>query len=398
MATPTALQVALIPTDDAVVARALETGLVVKPGVTPTPPPPPPAGIVTAPIFWIRFGSTQPTQAQMDQAIANKVRGVLLKCEFKDAANYLAAKSKAAGYTIEIAAYKSLMDARQNAAGLGADQPTFVSYTEAQANGWLTGHVMSGYTYQEVCKTWDTNYQAKCVANAVAWFQDPANKAFTMLFADNLVAPGTDYYGTGQNEQQLSAGCLAICQQLGPKLLALGKKLMPNITDGRLTPGFFAAGSAPGNAGFDEMFAAWPNDIFNTDPASQIAEGAVPGVFYCHSNGTRRQTAVYGLACFWASGEAQNGGAYYSCAQDDYDAGLYWYPEYSMQLGSTNTGSFTSANGVISRTFTNGFCAVNTTGGAQTVTLPAGTYKDANGATVTGKVTVPAMSGVLLTK
>jgi hypothetical protein len=275
---------------------------------------------------------------------------------------------------------------------LGNSGPCGVTYSQSQSSGWLTGTVMSGYESQAVVKTWQVDYQTAWTTNVMKWLAD--NPHFDGVFADNLVSPTTDYYGTGQNEQQLSDGCLALVRMAGPQMVAKGKIMMPNITDGRMNPGFFAAGSAPGGGGCDEMFAVWPGGGYNTDPSSQIAEGGMPGVFIARANATDAKGATYAFACFLLAADPH--GAFYACDFNQYNVPLIWYPVYGMNVGSMTSG-MTNNNGLLARSFSNGVVYVNTTGNTANVTL-SGAYKKVDGGTVSGNFSIPGTTGVVLVR
>lgn len=73
-------------------------------------------------------------------------------------------------------------------------------------------------------------------------------------------------------------------------------------------------------------------------------------------------------------------------------------PSPVLNIG-TPTGPYTQVGSAFRRVYTNGLAAVNGPAAAVTITLPAGPYtRSDTGATVTGSITLPANTGVILTK
>jgi hypothetical protein len=73
-------------------------------------------------------------------------------------------------------------------------------------------------------------------------------------------------------------------------------------------------------------------------------------------------------------------------------------PAPELAIGDPD-GAYTAAgNGIYTRTYEAGFVAVNPEKTAGRLTLPAGTWKNLDGESVSGTVTLPATSGLVLTK
>lgn len=88
----------------------------------------------------------------------------------------------------------------------------------------------------------------------------------------------------------------------------------------------------------------------------------------------------------WMSGFSANGAQQYGT--------LLIYPEYSLPVGAP-TGPQTAAGGAWQRAYSNALVVVNQSDRAVTIPLTR-SYRDENGTTYSGSVTLPKTSGNIL--
>jgi len=148
--------------------------------------------------------------------------------------------------------------------------------------------------------------------------------------------------------------------QVGDRLNAMGKMLVPNIAESRRDPGRWARHAAYGG-GFEEVFLAWgPDDYFDpTTAVAQTEQVTGPGltIFRIASDGTNEhRNFCYGLAAFWVFGGGR-GGAFTATAHDDYSVTPF-IPQLRWDLGDPPEPPQQRGNGW-SRKFTGGWAAVN---------------------------------------
>ncbi len=361
------------------------------------------------PALWYKT-SGSPTDAEITAA-ATRYRVVILNAWETTALH----KLKALNPTITVLVYKCLSSTRSYAGAVvnGQDAtylPTGVGYVESNTlhPAWFAldtngNRVQWGpYPGHWQMAVWNTAYQARW-ADRVA--TEVAANGWDGVLADNaLTKMGSYFSGTlagAPTKYDLQAGERALIAAAGAKLHAVGKLLIPNISEARLYPGLWADWTGLADGGMEENYAHWgtdPNDVgdYLWDWGSSgwtavQAEMAAPGLNLAvtRSVDSDSRSYKYGLASFLIGGGGR--GAFE--AVDDYVKAPF-RTEQSWQLGLA-TGAVTKVGAAYTRTFAAGFAAVNPSS-TQTVTLsvPAGLV-DASGAPVTS-LTMGPLTGAIL--
>ena len=255
---------------------------------------------------------------------------------------------------------------------------------------------------------WDAAYQQAWVNDAVA---DVVAGGWDGVLADNDISTLSWYSdavvaGTGSRaatDSRLRDGLQQLVDRAGAALNARGKLLVPNISDGRLFPGRWAAHSRYGG-GMEENFAHfgqsttadWVGDWGSDGWIAQTDEMRAPGLSLAITRAAPgdHRTALYGYAsmlvradadAFWMP-STDSGAAY---------AGEPAIPEMSWPLGGATANPARTAAGAWTRQYAHAWVAVNPTGTAVTLTPPPGTRAADGSAPAT--VRLDAYSGLILT-
>jgi hypothetical protein len=245
-----------------------------------------------------------------------------------------------------------------------------VDYLEAEEAGedWFA-HRMEGnarvewdnYPRHWQMATWHPDYRERWCDNVADELED---SPFDGVLADNDIFD--DYYGLrpplegGRTMADLRRALDEFVPQVGARLNAIDKLLIPNIAESRREPGRWARHAAFGG-GFEEVFLAWGPDEF-LDPLSavqQCEQISGPGltIMRTASDGTNEHpNFLYGLAAFWVFGGGA-GTAFTATAHDGYDDYPY-IPQLSWDLGTPVETTQVRGN-AYTRRFTAGWAAVN---------------------------------------
>ena len=224
---------------------------------------------------------------------------------------------------------------------------------------------------------WKPGYQ-RAWANHVA--HEVVGTQWDGVFADNDVttlsylAPGVTL--SGGHNSDLQAGNVSTIKQLANAFVGTGKLVVPNVTDGRLHPGFWNQ-SAVGGGAFDEQFLHFGNspssgyvgDWPNAGWKAQESEVAHRGLMMVHTNSTAATTTMYGYASFLIAGGGRGAfsatpqGSYYTTALE---------PEQTWKPGKPTHAAVAVGAGWV-RPFTRIYVAVDPSDTKSvTVHLPIG--------------------------
>jgi hypothetical protein len=362
------------------------------------------------PALWYKT-SGSPTDAEITAA-ATRYSVVILN-PWETAA---LRKLKALNPTITVLAYKCLSSTRSYSGAVinGQDAavlPTGVGYVEANSAHpeWFAtdtsgNRVQWGsYPGHWQMAVWNAGYQARWATNVA---NEMVASGFDGVLADNALTRMRSSYFTGTlagapTKEALQAGERALLAAAGAKLHAVGKLLVPNISEARLYPGLWADWTGLGDGGMEENYAHWgtnPDDVgsylwdWGSNGWSAVQNQlTTPGLNLAvtRSVDSDNRSYRYGLASFLIGGGGK--GAFE--AVDDYRKAPL-RPEQAWQLGAPTTG-VARVGAAYTRTFASGFAAVNPSSTATvTVPVPAGMV-DASGASVTS-VTLGPLTGSIL--
>ncbi len=353
--------------------------------------------------FWYAIGDS-PTVVEVDAAPAKYGVVVLNPWE-----TWALRRIKQADPTVTVLVYKDLSSTRSY--HLGPLPPTGVATAEAQPDWFATSSdgqriQWEPYPGHWQMTVWDAAYQDRWVANVLSevvsagWDGVLAdNDLGTLKWYSSSLLSGTS--SVSETDQRLRDGLDVLVDKAGRALRARGKVLVPNLSDGRLYPGRWAAHATHGG-GMEENFVHW-----GTDPASgflwdwgptgwvtqtdQLAAGPTVAVTRAAFGDTR--TLLYGYASLLVRG----GG-------DDYwmpsttSAGDYTEPEslreMSMDLGPPTGLGTRGPSGAWTRSFQRGWAAVNPTQASVTLTPPRNAV-DSAGRRVHSVTLLPTSGAVL---
>jgi len=310
---------------------------------------------------WIRYG-TPVSAEQVEFAISNYQVAILQPWE-TDTLSRL----KAARPDMTVLCYKCLSSTRSYERG-----PIFTSgvdHEEAEEAGehWFA-HRLDGsriewntYSGHWQMAVWEPEYRERWCDNVA---DELEGTLWDGVMADNDIFD--DYYRLqfpidgDRGIAELRSALDEFIPQVGDRLNAMGKMLVPNIAESRRDPGRWARHAAYGG-GFEEVFLAWgPDDYFDpTTAVAQTEQVTGPGltIFRIASDGTNEhRNFCYGLAAFWVFGGGR-GGAFTATAHDDYSVTPF-IPQLRWDLGDPTEPPQQRGNGW-SRKFTGGWAAVN---------------------------------------
>jgi hypothetical protein len=368
------------------------------------------AASTNPPALWYKT-SGSPTDAEITAA-STRYRVVILNPWETVAAH----KLKALNPTITVLAYKCLSSTRSYSGAVvsGKDAavlPTGVGYIEASSAhpDWFavdtSGNRVqwNAYPGHWQMAVWNTGYQARWAANVAA---EIGASEFDGVLADNALTRLRSSYSSATlagapTAADLRAGERGLIAAAAAKLHSVGKILVPNISEARLYAGLWndwAVNLADG--GMEENYAHWgtdPNDVgdylwdWGSDGWSAVQAqmgGNGLNLAVTRSVDTDNRSYRYGLASFLVGGGGK--GAFE--AVDDYHKAPF-RPEQSWNLGLATTG-VGRVGAAYTRSFANGFAAVNPSSTATvTVPVPAG-MTDVSGNTPSS-VTLGPLSGAI---
>lgn len=313
--------------------------------------------------------------------------------------------------SVVVLVYKDLSSTRSY--HRGPLPPTGVSFEEAEANpGWFARDTHGDriewdpYPGHWQMAVWDADYQARWTSNVVSEVLDAG---WDGVLADNDLATLARYdsallEGTASQEQtdaRLRGGLDDLVARAGAALRAHGRILVPNLSDGRLFEGRWAAHAAFGGA-LEEAFVHWGTstdaglwDWGKAGWVTQTAELQGPGLTLTVTRSAPDDTTspLYGFASVLVRGDSSD-----FWMPSTTVAGDYTQPEtlaeMSLPLGSPVGEAVRTTTGAWTRAFSAGWAAVNPTLRPVTLTPPRGAV-DARGTRVR-TLTLAPMSGAVL--
>jgi hypothetical protein len=230
---------------------------------------------------------------------------------------------------------------------------------------------------------WQPDYQQRWCANVVSEMRD---SPWDGVMADNDVFD--DYYGLrpplaevgdiGEIRHALDR----LVGSAGRALNAADKILVPNIAESRREPGRWDRHSAYGG-GFEEVWLAYgPENCFDAATVlAQADQARGPGVSIMRiaTDGTNEhRNFTYGLAAFWIFGGGRGTG--FAATGHDQYSDTPFIAQLDWDLGEADSPT-RSDGGILSRSFTSGWAAININDDGATsvpVAVPDGLV-DANG-------------------
>ncbi|WP_309115709.1 putative glycoside hydrolase family 15 protein [Saccharothrix sp.] len=320
---------------------------------------------------------------------------------------------------IKILVYKDFSSTRNypGAVDGGKDAPYLpsgVGYIAAQKNHpeWFAvdtadRHIeWKGYPLHWQMTVWTESYQ-KAWADAVTaevvregWDGVLADNDFSSLrYYSSAVLKGTA--DAAATDRLIRDGLDRFLQVAGDSLAQAGKMLIPNVSESHLTPGRWSAHSRYSgameenfglreNTGGGELLTFRGNEFKELRAQAALGESWLLLVTKTHS--VREERVGYATAALLAGPYTCWHGA---STQDYQDPD--WSAYQDSGLGEAVESANQLANGAWTRTFTNGWVAVNPTGKSVKVTPPPG-LTTIEGTPVTGAVELPGADAAVLVK
>ena len=276
-----------------------------------------------------------------------------------------------------VLAYKDLMSARDYAgaydASTGLDAsilPAGVGYAEALANPiWFLTDANGSrvewapYPNHWQMRVWNPEYQDQWVENVK---REIVGSEWDGVLADNATPTLTYYLPPGttvpsDTDANLRAGIRALVRKAADAFASSGKLFVPNVSDGRITPNWWADLTI-GGGGFEEQFMHWGTsstsgyvgDWQTGGWSAQAAEMSGPGLYLAHTTSTDPASSLYGYASFLIAG----GGRGAFAATGPSYSGTPLLPEQQWNPGEPIVAA--ERTGVSwTRSFTHVFAAVN---------------------------------------
>ena len=318
---------------------------------------------------------------------------------------------------IKVLVYKDLSSTRNYPGAVSGDQdaaylPSGLGYNAAQREHpeWFALDTAGkriewgGYPRHWQMTVWDKAYQAawtKAVTAEVTregWDGVLADNDFTSLshYSPAVLAGTPDVKAT---DRLLRDGLDEFLGVAGEALAKAGKLFVPNVSETHLTPGRWTAHSRFGGA-MEENFGfrdegsggllTFRGNEFN-ELRAQAALGESLLLLVTRTREAREDRAGYASAALLAGPRT----CWTPATTDDY-LNPEWSPLQAAGLGEAVETANRRGDGLWSRTFTNGWVAVNPTGAALKITPPEGLV------TLEGKpvsaVELAASDGVVLVK
>ena len=369
------------------------------------------AGVVNPPALWIEYNDT-PSEAQLEFA-AHHYRVAVFNPWETEARDRL----KKLNPAVIVLAYKDVMSMRDNAGAFdvntGKDAtliPTGVGYAYADSNHaeWFATDMNGNriewahYPHHWQAAVWDVGYQSAWVANVAA---EIGSSAWDGVLADNAtptlkyyLAPGVSL-GGGRTDADVKRGVEELVQRAVSAFGEYGKLFIPNVTDGRITDGWWQALTA-GGGGMDEQFMHWgtsatsgyAGDWPHGGWSDQASEMAGAGLNLAHTTSTDAQSSLYGYASFLIAGGG--GGAFAATGPDEY-GGTPLLAEQAWDPGKPE-GEPVRAGAAWTRNFSGVFAAANPSDTTSAdITLPTGLVDEAS-KPLSGMMTLAPHTGVVL--
>lgn len=334
--------------------------------------------------LWVRYGG-EPISRQQIEFAAQHYAVALVQPREREAARQL----KKLNPDIIVLAYKCLSSTRVYEKE--APYTSGVSPKEAEENQWFARRLngdrieWKGYWGHYQMKVWDPSYRGRWVHNVV---KEIADSPFDGVMADNDIYG--DYYNLNfpiegaDGIKVIHRSLDALIAEAGKALNERGKILVPNIAESRRDKGKWERHSAYGG-GFEEVFLGWgPQEYLDAHSSiaqiKQMAPSLLPSPslevdlqrFLKGNEKDKKLTLLrtatdgdlqhpnflMGLAAFWIFG----GGEWSALTGGAHDAhnDTPWVEELSWDLGKP-TGPIEGDQGIYSRSFENGWAAVNLT-------------------------------------
>lgn len=229
-------------------------------------------------------------------------------------------------------------------------------------------------------KVWDAGYQSAWIDSVTAELRQGPwdgvlgdNDLVTLRWYSSGLLAGTRNHA--QTDTMLRDGLQVLVDRAGPAINALGKRLVVNLSDGRLHPGRWAAHTRYGG-GMEENFA------YFADSDQYVSAGWGADGWLTQSDETRTPgltltvTRAAGDAAAWRYGYASalvrgDDDTFWTAAEPGEYVRAVTIPEQSWPVGAASAPVHL-ANGAWVRDLTSIWVAVNPTDRAVEVTPPAG--------------------------
>jgi hypothetical protein len=379
--------------------------------VSPTPPKPyglsvpPPKPL--APCAWW-YGIGEPPTAKDLTLAAQRYEVVVLNADQAAAMR----KLRELNPKIKVLVYKDLSSTRNYAGAVdnGKDAaflPSGIGYVAAQRDhpGWFATDVKGdriewqGYPKHWQMTVWDPDYQQAWSTAVVA---EVAREGWDGVLADNDFNSLSHYSpailaGTttaADTDRKLRDGLDAFLSLVGEAFRKAGKLFVPNVSETHLVPGRWTAHSRFGGAmeenfGFREDGGNGGLLTFRGNEFQELRAQAALGesllLLVTRTKSEQQDRAGYASAALLAGPRT----CWTPATTDDY-RNPEWSDLQGSGLGEAVDAASRQPNGVWTRTFTNGWVAVNTTSVTQTVTPPPGLVDAAAASRVRIATTTPA--------
>ncbi|GAA0231880.1 hypothetical protein GCM10010492_33180 [Saccharothrix mutabilis subsp. mutabilis] len=306
--------------------------------------------------------------------------------------------------------YPGAVDGGKDAAYL----PSGVGYIAAQKNHpeWFAvdtadRHIeWKGYPLHWQMTVWTESYQ-KAWAEAVTaevvregWDGVLADNDFSSLrYYSSAVLKGTA--DAAATDRQIREGLDRFLQIAGDSLAQAGKMLIPNVSESHLTPGRWSAhsrysGAMEENFGLRESTGGGELLTFRGNEFKELRAQAALGeswlLLVTRTHSLREERVGYATAALLAGPYTCWHGASTQTYEDP-----DWSAYQDSGLGEAVETANQLANGVWTRTFTNGWVAVNPTAKTVKVTPPPG-MTTIEGTPVSGAVELPGADAAVLVK
>ncbi|MDS0135318.1 MULTISPECIES: putative glycoside hydrolase family 15 protein [unclassified Amycolatopsis] len=351
-------------------------------------PPPKPL----APCAWW-YGIGQPPTAQEIELAAKRYQVVVLNADQGAAMRRLHQLNP----RVKVLVYKDLSSTRNYPGAVDSGQdavflPSGIGYVAAQEHHpeWFAQDVngrrieWQGYPKHWQMTVWNPDYQ-KAWTDAVVtevkregWDGVLADNDFNSLsHYSSAVLAGTA--NVTETDRKLRDGLDAFLAKAGDALTNADKLLVPNVSETHLVPGRWTAHSRFGGAmeenfGFRENGGTGGLLTFRGNEFQELRAQAALGesllLLVTRTHNAREERSGYASAALLAGPRT----CWTRATTDDY-RDPEWSTLQDSGLGEAVDAASRLPNGVWSRTFTNGWVAVNPTASSQTVVPPEGLVK-----------------------
>ncbi|MGW5743412.1 putative glycoside hydrolase family 15 protein [Amycolatopsis sp. NPDC003861] len=351
-------------------------------------PPPKPL----APCAWW-YGIGQPPTAQEIELAAKRYQVVVLNADQGAAMRRLHQLNP----RVKVLVYKDLSSTRNYAGAVDSGQdavflPSGIGYVAAQEHHpeWFAQDVngrrieWQGYPKHWQMTVWNPDYQQAWTDAVVAevkregWDGVLADNDFNSLsHYSSAVLAGTA--NVTETDRKLRDGLDAFLAKAGDALTNADKLLVPNVSETHLVPGRWTAHSRFGGAmeenfGFRENGGTGGLLTFRGNEFQELRAQAALGesllLLVTRTHNAREERSGYASAALLAGPRT----CWTRATTDDY-RDPEWSTLQDSGLGEAVDAASRLPNGVWSRTFTNGWVAVNPTASSQTVVPPEGLVK-----------------------